>query len=70
VLNGKLNLHAALRHNDLRYCPAGHDAPLVSQIRISLLGNLLGLGAWTRADTSRLDDGQTDAIQPDEVAVS
>jgi hypothetical protein len=51
VLSGQLNLHAALRHNDLRYCPAGSDGPLVGQTRIAMLGDLLGLGLWTRAST-------------------
>jgi hypothetical protein len=51
VLSGQLNLHAALRHNDLRYCPAGSDSPVLSQTRIAMLTDLLGLGAWTQADT-------------------
>jgi len=49
VLSGQLNLHAALRHNDLRYCPAGTDSPVVSQTRITMLADLLGLGAWSVA---------------------
>jgi hypothetical protein len=49
VLSGQLNLHAALRHNDLRYCPAGTDSPVLSQTRIAMLTDLLGLGAWARA---------------------
>jgi Sulfotransferase family len=56
VLSGQLNLHAALRRNDLRYCPAGTDKPLVSQTRIAMLADLLGLGAWARADAVRQDD--------------
>ena len=52
VLNGQINLHAALRHNDLRYCPAGTDSPLISQTRIAMLGGLLGLSAWTPADAA------------------
>jgi hypothetical protein len=51
VLNGQLNLQAALRHNDLRYCPAGTDSPVISQTRISMLADLLGLGAWARTVT-------------------
>jgi hypothetical protein len=54
VLSGQLNLHAALRHNDLRYCPAGADGPTTGQSRIAMLGDLLGLGAWggiVRQDT-------------------
>ncbi len=53
VMSGQLNLHAALRHNDLRYCPAGTDSPVLSQSRIAMLADLLGLGAWARADAAR-----------------
>lgn len=53
VLDGRLNLQAALRHNDLRYCPLGSEGPLVSQTRITMLGDLLGLGAWAQADKNR-----------------
>jgi len=53
VLSGQLNLHAALRHNDLRYCPAGTDSPVPSQSRIAMLTDLLGLGAWARAGAAR-----------------
>ena len=55
VLSGQLNLHAALRHNDLRYCPAGTDSPVASQTRIAMLADLLGLGAWAQADAARPD---------------
>ena len=60
VLTGQLNLQAALRHNDLRYCPAGTDGLVTSQNRIAMLADLLGPGAWA----------QTDAARPDTVAVS
>lgn len=56
ILNGQLNLHDALRRNDLRYCPAGADTPdnpVVSQTRIAMLADLLGLSAWARADAAR-----------------
>jgi Sulfotransferase family len=53
VLSGKQNLFAALRHNDLRYCPAGTDSPVLSQTRMTMLSDLLGLGAWPQADTAR-----------------
>ncbi len=55
VLNGQLNLHAALRHNELRYCPLGTDNFLLSQTRITMLGSLLGLSDWTRADNAHPD---------------
>jgi hypothetical protein len=50
VLDGRLNLHAALRHNDLRYCPLGSEGPLVGQARVTMLGELLGLSSWAQAD--------------------
>jgi hypothetical protein len=55
VLSGQLNLHDALRRNDLRYCPAGTDSPVVSQTRIAMLAHLLGLGAWAHADAALQD---------------
>ena len=55
VLGGQLNLHAALRNNDLRYCPAGADNPVVSQTRITMFADLLGLGAWARVAAARQD---------------
>jgi hypothetical protein len=53
VLDGRLNMQAALRHNDLRYCPLGSEGPLVSQTRMTMFGELLGLGAWAQADKNR-----------------
>ena len=50
VLSGQLNLHAALRHNELRYCPVGIDNPVVGETRITMLADLFGLGAWAWAD--------------------
>jgi len=50
VLSGQLNLQSALRHNELRYCPAGDDSPIVSQARIEMLADLLGLGKRVRTD--------------------
>jgi hypothetical protein len=61
VLGGQLNLHAALRHNDLRYCPAGTDSPVANQIRIAMLADLLGLGTWPAADAARPDWSRPDA---------
>ena len=55
VLSGELNLHAALRHNDLRYCPAGPDSPVISHDRITMLADLLGLGARAQAGAARPD---------------
>jgi hypothetical protein len=63
VLSGQLNLHAALRHNDLRYCPAGADSPLLSQTRIAMLTDLLGLGARARAGTARQETAAVSLIE-------
>ena len=53
VLSGQLNLLAALRHNDLRYCPAGANSSVLSGTRIAMLADLLGLSAWARAGATR-----------------
>jgi hypothetical protein len=55
VLSGQLNLHTALRRNDLRYCPADAASQVISQTRITMLADLLGLGAWARADATGRD---------------
>jgi hypothetical protein len=62
VLSGQLNLHAALRHNELRYCPAGTDSPVLSQTRITMLADLLGLGAWAQADAAPQDSNRQDTV--------
>lgn len=53
ILSGQVNLHDALRHNDLRYCPVGVDSPVLSQTRMAMLTDLLGLSARARADDAR-----------------
>jgi hypothetical protein len=55
ILSGQLNLQAALRHNDLRYCPATTDNPIVSQTRVEMLASLLGVSAWAKADDTEPD---------------
>jgi hypothetical protein len=50
VVDGQLNLHTALRRCDLRYFSPGEDSPLVTQTRVALLADLLGLGSWPQAD--------------------
>jgi hypothetical protein len=51
VLDGQVNLQAALRRCELRYCPSGEDSPLVAQTRMAMFAELLGLGLWGQADT-------------------
>jgi hypothetical protein len=53
ILSRQLNLQAALRHNELRYCPAGADSPELGQTRIAMFADMLGLGAWARTDDAR-----------------
>jgi hypothetical protein len=55
VLSGQLNLHTALHHNDLRYCLVDTENPVVSQIRIMMLADLLGLSAWAREEAAQQD---------------
>jgi hypothetical protein len=43
VRAGRVNLAAALRRSDLRYCPAGQDSPVLAQARVAMLTGLLGL---------------------------
>jgi hypothetical protein len=55
VTGGRLNLHMALRRCDVRYCSAGAESPLLSQTRIAMLADLLGLSSWTHAGPARQD---------------
>jgi hypothetical protein len=43
LLDGRLNLSVALRHNELRYCDYGESGAFVSEGRVALLADLLGL---------------------------
>jgi hypothetical protein len=52
VLDRQVNLHAALRRCDLRYCGSGEDSPQVSQTRVAMLADLLGLGSWQQPDAA------------------
>ncbi len=55
ILDGQVNLHTALRRCDLRYCGSGEDSPLVTQTRVAMLADLLGLGSWGRPNAAPLD---------------
>jgi hypothetical protein len=54
VLAGEVNLHAAVRHCELRYCDPGGDGPFDAQIRIGMLADLLCLSSWPQADLAPL----------------
>jgi Sulfotransferase family len=46
VLAGRLNLSVALRRNELRYCDFGENDIFVTEARIALFADLLGLPSW------------------------
>jgi Sulfotransferase family len=46
IIDGELNLSVALRSCALRYCDNGEASPLAADTRLSVLGQLLGLGTW------------------------
>jgi hypothetical protein len=46
VLSGRLNLSAALRSARLRYCEEGDAGPVVTDNRLRMLAEILGLAAW------------------------
>lgn len=46
VLSGHTNLHMALRRYDLRYCSTDEDDTVVTETRLRLLADLLGLSTW------------------------
>jgi hypothetical protein len=46
VRAGRVNLAAAMRRSEMRYCPAGEDSPVVAQARVAMLTDLLGLSSW------------------------
>jgi hypothetical protein len=51
TLSGQVNLHVAMRRNDLRYCSSGEEGdPLTSTTRVAMLADLLGLSPWEQAD--------------------
>ncbi len=54
ILDGQVNLHTALRRCDVRYCGSGEDSPLVTQTRVAMLADLLGLGSWGQPDAASL----------------
>ena len=46
VIDGRVNLSAALRSCDLRYCDNGEASPQAADTRIGIIGELLGLAGW------------------------
>jgi Sulfotransferase family len=60
LLAGRLNMSAALRRNELRYCDFGENDFFVSEDRIALLASLLGLPSL--ADGPAIGIGQVPAL--------
>jgi hypothetical protein len=60
LLDGDLNMSAALRRNELRYCDYGENDFFVTEARISLLVALLGMPAL--ADSAAFAGGQVPAL--------
>ena len=46
VIDRQLNLSAALRSCELRYCDNGESTPVAADARLGILGQLLGLASW------------------------
>lgn len=46
VINHKVNLSAALRRCQIRYCDNGAATPLAADTRVGILGELLGVAGW------------------------
>ena len=47
VLSGRTNLGVAMRRCELRYCETGDAGPVVADLRIGMLADLLGLApSW------------------------
>jgi hypothetical protein len=60
LLGSRLNLSAALRKNELRYCDFGENDFFVTEARVALLATLLGLPSW--ADNPALASGCVPAL--------
>jgi hypothetical protein len=60
LLDGGLNMSAALRRNDLRYCDYGENDFFVSEARISLLAALLGMPSLS--DAAAFASGRVPAL--------
>lgn len=46
AISGELNLSVALRACQIRYCDGNESRPLAADLRIAILGRLLGLANW------------------------
>lgn len=55
VLTGHTNLGVAMRRCELRYCDTGDAGPVVADLRIGMLADLLGLAPSWQATTQPAD---------------
>jgi hypothetical protein len=55
ILSGQVNLHVALRRCEMRYCSTGEDGVLTSDMRITMLADLLGVSSWQLADADAVE---------------
>jgi hypothetical protein len=60
LLDGRLNLSVALRRNELRYCDYGESGIFISEGRLALLADLLGLPSL--AHNAAIASGQFPAL--------
>jgi hypothetical protein len=51
VQAGRDNLLSVMRRSELRYCAAEEDSPVLTQTRVAMLSDLLGLSSWSVTDT-------------------
>jgi hypothetical protein len=53
VLTEKVNLSVALRRHMIRYCDLGDTGPVIADIRVAMLADLLGLTSWGHGSDAR-----------------
>lgn len=63
LLAGRLNLSVALRRHEVRYLEAEETGPVIAEIRIAMLSDLLGLASWGQVQprARNADTGKTAA---------
>jgi Sulfotransferase family len=49
VIEGSLNLSVAMRRNMLRHCDSTDAGPVIGEMRVTMLADVLGLTSWSRS---------------------
>jgi hypothetical protein len=62
VKTGRVNLMTALRRSDLRYCATGEDGSVLTQTRVAMLADLLGLSSWEQDGRAPRDTAAPEAV--------